>query len=119
MLKVDDVSYIPAGAVSDIAVLGYNIYRDGVRIATVDTPAYTDVDAPEGIHSYMVTVAYNKGESMPSNTVASQGSGIMETVLPADAPAVFYDLQGRRVTHPVKGIYIEVTAGKARKLIYE
>ena len=119
MLKVDDVSYIPAGAVSDIAVAGYNIYRDGVRIATVATPAYTDVDAPEGIHTYMVTVAYNKGESMPSNTVASQGSGIMEIAMPDNASAEYYDLQGRRVTHPVKGIYIEVKDGKARKLICE
>lgn len=35
-----------------------------------------------------------------------------------DAPATYYDLQGRRVENPSNGLYIKVQGGKASKVLY-
>lgn len=69
---VDDVTYIPAGAsAGDLAIVGYNVYRDGEKVNSepVEETTYTDAAAAEGNHSYVVTVVYDKGESKASNVV--------------------------------------------------
>lgn len=69
---VDDVTYTPAGmSSSDLAIVGYNVYRDGVKLNAepVAEPAYTDATATVGSHDYVVTVVYDKGESAISNIV--------------------------------------------------
>lgn len=71
---IDDVTYIPAtSAVSGLGLVGYNVYRDGVRVNTVPMVdlGYTDVAAGSQPHSYFVTVVYDKGESRPSNVVTT------------------------------------------------
>lgn len=81
MLMVDDVTYIPAGATTNLEIVGYNVYRDGVKIneATVEECEYVDANVEDGkTYNYVVTAVYNKGESAASNivSVAASVSGL-------------------------------------------
>ncbi len=116
MLKVDDITYLPVGAVSTLALTGYNVYRDGELVATTVEPSFADAEAAEGSHKYMVTAVYNRGESMPSNEVNADRSGIAGVVVGGDSEAVYYNLQGQRVVHPANCIFIEVKGGVSRKV---
>ncbi len=71
MLMVDDVTYETSEISTDLAIVGYNIYRDGVKLNAepVEELTYIDADVTEGEHSYVVTVVYDKGESKISNVV--------------------------------------------------
>ena len=58
--------------VTDLEVLGYNIYRDGVVIndETYSETIYTDADLVDGTnYTYYVTAVYTESESGPSNIV--------------------------------------------------
>lgn len=69
---VDDVTFIPADAVAgELALVGYNVYRDGEKITAepVAETTFTDSDMLPGEHTYFVTVVYDKGESKASNSV--------------------------------------------------
>jgi hypothetical protein len=54
----------------DRALLGYNLYMDGVAV-NGDTPiqetTYIQTDVPDGNHVWVVTAVYSTGESTPSN----------------------------------------------------
>lgn len=79
MFAIDDINYIKKGAeLVDLVVTGYNIYKDGVKIASVpaDATTYTDVLADEDTHEYAVTVQYTQGESGYSNVVNIRNSGV-------------------------------------------
>lgn len=72
MLFVDDVTYIPAdGEAMTLTLMGYNVYRDDVKIneAPVEDTTYTDA-ATQGVHEYKVTAVYAEGESGPSNAAS-------------------------------------------------
>lgn len=47
----------------------YNVYRNGVPIATTSTTTYSDDTATEGVNNYYVTALNGNGESPQSNTV--------------------------------------------------
>lgn len=108
---VDDVTYTPAGAsAADLSLIGYNIYRDGVKLNAepVGETSYTDATATDGEHSYVVTVVYDKGESAASNIVEiSVLSGIssVSAEIVDNAPA--YNLAGQKVNDSFKGIVIK------------
>ena len=71
-LAIDDATY-EKGAPT---LTGFNVYRDGKRLATLkaaDT-AYTDADAQGQAHAYAVTALYADGESAPAE--ATTGTGI-------------------------------------------
>lgn len=56
---------------SDTAnVQSYNIYRDGLYIATTQYLSYIDTVAPEGTHVYTVTAIQNGTESLQSNIIS-------------------------------------------------
>ena len=79
LLLVDDICFIPASAKpEELNLTGYNIYRNGVQInsAPVQSTMYTDSNVPGGIHSYVVSAVYDKGESAPSESVSAETSGI-------------------------------------------
>ena len=79
LLLIDDVTFTPASAVSDLELLGYNLYRDGTKVndSVIQTTAFSDpVSAAENV-SYRVTAVYDKGESTPSNML-SMTSGIAD-----------------------------------------
>lgn len=72
MLMVDDVTYIPASSSAGLDIVGYNVYRDGVKIndAVVEECEFTDANVEAGSYEYAVTVVYAKGESASSNVAA-------------------------------------------------
>ena len=102
-MMIDDFTFIPAGAVADISLMGYNVYRDGVKANedTVEDNMYTDEESPSGDHSYVVTALYDKGESRASNIVNLTTSGIGDAAL-----------DGVRIT--VEGRTIVVTGAEGR-----
>ncbi|MGN0231844.1 MAG: choice-of-anchor J domain-containing protein, partial [Muribaculaceae bacterium] len=69
IFAVDDVTYSPSGGA--LTVLGYNIYRDDVKVndEPVDATTYVDDIKAGGNHVYTVKVVYNHGESKVSNAV--------------------------------------------------
>lgn len=108
---VDDVTYIPAGASAvDLSLVGYNIYRDGVKLNAepVAETGYTDADVTAGEHSYAVTVVYDKGESAASN-IFTIGviSGISSVSAETEDNAPAYNLAGQKVNDSFKGIVIK------------
>ena len=69
LLLVDDVTFRRESNRTPVSLLGYDIWRDGVRLndALLTSPGYTDSAVQLGEHhSYMVTATYDKGVSAPS-----------------------------------------------------
>lgn len=54
-----------------LTLMGYNIYRDGEKIGSVDAsvPGYVDESPEEGTYAYAVSAVYDAGESGLSNAV--------------------------------------------------
>lgn len=75
---VDDVVYAPAGSAAAAADLtGYNIYRDGEKVATAPAEGLSwNDEAAAGVHTYRVSAVYNLGESRLSNEAKVGESGI-------------------------------------------
>ncbi|MDE6496937.1 MAG: choice-of-anchor J domain-containing protein [Duncaniella sp.] len=123
MLMIDDVTFTPE--LGELSLMGYNIYRDGVRIndAPVEEPAFTDADAADGEHLYHVTAVYDKGESMPvSVSVAKSGipgvGASAVTVSVADRSIVITGAEGHPVAvYTVDGKTVYSSAGQARTVI--
>lgn len=111
MLMIDDVTYETNGGVpTDLSLVGYNIYRDGVKLNAepVGETSYTDATATDGEHSYVVTVVYDKGESAASNIVTlSVLSGISSVSVETVDNAPAYNLAGQKVSDSFKGIVIK------------
>ena len=70
-LMIDDLSYVKASSVVDITLMGYNVYLNGSKLT--ETPIaettynYTS-ETPASELSFNVTVVYDEGESLMSNT---------------------------------------------------
>lgn len=73
MLFVDDVEFIAAdGAPQQLSLTGYNIWRDGAKLATVDAAAtsYTDNSIEGGkTYKYAVNAVYGTDESTPCDEI--------------------------------------------------
>ena len=108
---IDDVTFLPdSSAAQQLTLVGYNIYRDGVKVNStpVQGNQFTDT-VGGGQYTYTVTAVYDKGESRFSNAAKAEvASGIetAETATAAEANAPRYDLSGRRVGKTFKGLYI-------------
>lgn len=77
ILFIDDISYRSAARGSRLT--GYNIYRNGSRLNAepVAGTTYTDTQADlTAASEYYVTAVYNTGESVPSNTIVINATGI-------------------------------------------
>ena len=80
---IDDISY--TRGTPSYTVIGYNIYRDGIKIndAVVTDNKYVDnltsSTSETDNHSYNVTAVYAEGESGLSNTYETAPSGIDDT----------------------------------------
>lgn len=83
---LDNITYTPAGAIVDeISLMGYNVYRDGVKLnaAPVGESSFDDADVENGnTYTYKVTAVYDKGESVYSNevTVKYEGASVDDVV---------------------------------------
>ncbi|MGN0036974.1 MAG: choice-of-anchor J domain-containing protein [Bacteroidaceae bacterium] len=117
-VMVDDITYIPAKY--DLEVLGYNVYRDGVRLneSLLTEPTYTDrnVSLTE-TYAYQVSVVYNFGESAacspllvePGNSIQHLEAGLSVMgevrcirIRTADEqPVVVYTADGKTVASVV------------------
>lgn len=70
MLMLDDFSFSAAGGASaDLSIVGYDIYRDGVKIneEPVAETEYVDANVESGTYTYVVLAVYETGVSAPSN----------------------------------------------------
>lgn len=82
MLELDDFSFVPAGVTADLTLVGYDVYRDGVKINAepVGETEYVDTEATDGDHSYVVITVYDRGTSAPSNAVTVAATGINDVL---------------------------------------
>lgn len=72
-LLIDDLSYVEANSNVDLVIMGYNVYCDGnlVTESPVTGTSYNyQSDAAASSLSFNVTVVYDEGESLKSNTVS-------------------------------------------------
>ncbi len=78
MLMVDDVTYEAGSATAVLSIVGYDVYRDGVKLTATPTGEceFVDNTAAEGEHTYRVVVVYETGISAPSNAAEVAVSGI-------------------------------------------
>ena len=119
MLMLDDFTFTAAGAAAELSLVGYDVYRDGVKINGEPTgeTEFVDGEATIGNHTYVVVTVYDKGISAPSNAVTVVATGISEIEFNANDNAEYYNMQGIRVLNPEKGgLYIRKQDGKASKV---
>lgn len=104
MLRIDDVEFTKLDGFSG-QLLGYNVYRDGVKLndAPVAETSFLDTEADNAAHTYHVTAVYDKGESELSEPVAIDQSGV-DAILAAGLKVA---VEGRDI----------VVAGAADKLV--
>lgn len=107
MFAVDDVTYEAPAMIPT----GYNIYKNGNKIASVDanTTTYTDASG-ETDDVYNVTAVYAEGESVFSNAASLNSTDGIETILTTD--------KGFKILYRVTDhVYIVKKDGKIYKTI--
>ncbi len=74
-------------------LLGYNIYRDGVKInsTTITNLVYSDNDLDPNTYSYVVKATYSEGESEASNSVDANVTSTTDLNPPQSLQAVVTD----------------------------
>lgn len=82
MLMLDDFTFEVEGNSADLSIVGYDVYRDGVKITAEPTAEteYTDTDVPAGEHTYVVVTVYTNGTSAPSNKVELTTTGLTDVL---------------------------------------
>lgn len=127
VFMMDDFRFVPASArnlMDELALVGYNVYRDNKRINAepVEEPEFTDSDVAAGDHTYTVTAVYLQGESRLGKklTLSVKESGIVSVETTDNDATIYYDLRGIRVDNPEPGeIYIMMQNGKVKKQIFK
>lgn len=113
IMMIDDI-YFQVGTVT-----GFNVYKNGTKVATLQPSVSLYTDEAENDDEYYVTVVYDDQESDPSNIWSislSVGVDAMDTDVVATRQ--MFDLNGRAVSgHLRPGIYMVKTNGKTRKVI--
>ena len=105
IFMVDDITY----NVDNKPVSGYNIYRDGLLIASVgnDATSYTDAAPDDGEHMYQVTVVYADNTESPaiSATVRHSGATGVDGMTATDSASYdVYTVDGTQVRHAAKSL---------------
>ena len=80
-------------------ITGYNVYRNGIKIATSTTTDYVDPAPLDGTNTYAVSATGSFGESSPSNSVELQftSTGISAPTTQDLQVMGVYDCLGRLV----------------------
>lgn len=137
---IDDFTYFADGN-KEVELLGYNIYKDGVKVndKPLATPSFNEDADTDGGHEYQISAVYKNGESAPSNVYSYETSGVSEigagavavtvngsviSVRGAAAVAV-YSLDGVRIAAAegdcsfdlAKGVYVVKADNKVVKAI--
>lgn len=124
VVLLDDVTFTPAeGAVKEVTLVGYNVYRDGVLVASgLDDNTYTE-ESDQQAHTYNVTAVWTDGESTFSNDyLVSTETGIGTASAPTGTDVVaVYTTGGVQVAKSARnlpiGVYLMKTAdGKVVKV---
>lgn len=120
ILFIDDITYRKAAR--DFSLVGYNVYRDGVLLASLapTATAYADAEGSKG-HAYAVAAVYNVGESAPARAqwLDTDGVAVVETA-GGVSPVAVYDLSGRRLAEDAargKGVHIVRQGTLVRKVL--
>lgn len=71
MLMIDDVTYERGSATAHLVLKGYDVYRAGEKIATVEETEFIDGNAVAGENSYAVLAVYETGTSAPEFVTVS------------------------------------------------
>ncbi len=120
MCFIDDVTYTGTGSPAKLSILGYNIYRDGVKINpdVVDALEYTDTEA-SGKHSYVVTAVYDRGESQMSPVFSFDPVGVSAINADSSAPVEYFNIQGMQIPadNLVPGIYVRRQGSNVDKVV--
>ena len=120
ILFVDDIKYRKAG--TGLKLLGYNVYRDGMRLnaSPITATKYTDNRSVDTDVTYSVKAVYNTGESRAANAVWDYASGIDGVGVGNAVKHVrIYDISGRQIplgSSLKTGVYIVWENGKAHKI---
>lgn len=82
LVMVDDITFTPDPYLSLPTFIGYDVYRDGVKIndAPVTVGEYLDKDADTAAHTYHVVAKFAEGDSELSNGVVIDQSGLDSVV---------------------------------------
>ena len=98
LVLLDDFTFIPQVMENNLKLLGYNVYRDGVKLNEdpVVTPSYVD-KKPVADGKYQVSAVYDKGESGCTQSVGitTEVENIRAAVQPIGVE--YFTLQGMRV----------------------
>lgn len=108
VLSIDNISFTGfMNPYAGLEIERFNVYRDGQLLGESGNldEEYSDV-ADGQIHSYAVTVKYNKGESSPSNVVEVKTTSISGVA--GDAAVSVMAGQGRIVVCGAEGLDILV-----------
>lgn len=120
-ILMDDVKYV--SATDQYAVSGYNVYRDGQKIATTDATSlsYSDMELQLATYSYQIRAVGSDGtEYMKSNTATCtvSVSGIADIQSSAATVSENYLLGGQKTLRMQPGMNIQrMTDGTVRKVV--
>lgn len=103
-------------------VVGYNIYKNGVKTETLGADATSFVATGAGDDDvFYVTAVYAEGESMPSNLYGVTYINAIDTPQASDLrpqTSHIYDLNGRSVKGQLRpGIYVKQVNGRNMKVV--
>lgn len=119
-IMLDDIRFVPEGSV--LGIKGFNIYRDGMQIATEDPCAdstYTDATVEaDSEYTYVVVPVLSDGTQCPeSNTLVIRTTGA-DMIVVDDADAIYYNMQGILVIgKPEPGVYLRKKGDRIEKVI--
>lgn len=121
IFMIDDIEFEPG----EMEVIGYNVFRNGKKIAYVSADNTNWIDAeivfnPEMPETYNVSVVYANGESSLSNTGIYDSIGGVEFVSLPDGPFDVYSVGGicvRRAADNLSGLPAGVYVVENRKVI--
>ena len=116
MLMLDDFTFMRQASVVGNELVGYDVYRSGVKAnsATVADTKFVDAQGKAG-DTYRVVAVYERGVSAASEEVSAT-TGV-ENVGVDNVPAEYFNIQGMRINEPVEGqFYIRRQGGTAIKV---
>ncbi len=114
MLMLDDFTFAAAeGTSADLSIVGYDVYRDGVKInaETVEETSYVDATAePNTEYTYQVVAIYDRGISGPSNVANILTTGINEVL----GAVKVYGVKGAVEVAGAAGLNVSVVAADGK-----
>lgn len=125
MLMIDDVKYLTGIDFSKLSIVGYNVYRNAVKVNAEPEAEceYLDAEATAQNNEYAVTAVYTVGESKASDKIMVATTGIDNVLAGVNIAAeagniVVTGAEGLNVSVvAVDGKVIFAGAGEARTVV--